>query len=58
MASSISEPSPTDVAILSTTTRSKGVNSVNNEEANELEWWGKIAVATLDHLLHANARSG
>jgi hypothetical protein len=36
MASSSGEPSATDVAILSTTTRAKGGNSVNNGEANEL----------------------
>jgi hypothetical protein len=36
MASSSGKPSATDVAILSTTTRSKGGNSVNNGEANEL----------------------
>jgi hypothetical protein len=36
MASSSGKPSITDVAILSTTTRSKGGNSVNNEEANKL----------------------
>ena len=36
MASSSGEPSATVVAILSTTTRAKGGNSVNNGEVNEL----------------------
>ena len=36
MASSSGKPGDTDIATLPTTTRSKGGNSVNNEEANEL----------------------